>query len=361
MIVSFKPPAGFERARAAWAFFFLGLLILLSSGCSLSYILHAAAGQIRIQNSTVPMAEALEDYDLTAKEKEKLRLVLRVKAFGEKELGLRPTDNYETVYLGTERNPVYTVSAARRTRLERITWWFPIVGRMPYLGYFDEKKAEAKKRELEQDGLDAIVSPAEAYSTLGWFQDPVHRNLLEKGTVEIAETILHEMTHATLYAKGQPEFNETLAVLVGKQGALAFLERATGPDSPETQKARALLRDQRRFSEFLDAFLGDLTRLYNGPQSEEKKLVLRKALFTEAMNRFETLRDHLETDRFIAFGAGGLNNAYLMAVALYHRHYTLFESVLKSQGGSLRKAMDIFQQISRQDGDLILRTREWLS
>lgn len=360
-MASSKRPAGFPRARTAWTLFSLGLLILLNSGCSLSYILHAAAGQFRIQNRAVPMAAALEDHELTATEKARLRLVLRVKAFGENELGLRPTDNYETVYLGSERNPVYTVSAAPRTRLERVTWWFPVVGRMPYLGYFDECRAQDKKRELEQEGLDAIVWPAEAYSTLGWFQDPVHRNLLEKEPVEIVETILHEMTHATLYAKGQPEFNETLASLVGKQGALAFLERTIGPDSSETRKARALLRDQRRFSTFLHTFLDELSGLYAGGLSEKEKLVRRRALFSEAMERFETVRDRLETDRFIAFGAGGLNNAHLMAVALYHRHYTLFESVLRSQGGSLKKAMDVFQRISRQEGDLVLRTREWLS
>ena len=359
-IASFKNPAAFQRARTVWILFFLCFLSCLSSGCSLSYVLHAAAGQFRIQDRAVPVAAALEDHELTDAEKEKLRLVLRVKAFGERELGLQPTDNYETVYLGTERNPVYTVTAAHRTRLERITWWFPVVGRMPYLGYFDEKKAEAKKRELEKDGLDTVVWPAEAYSTLGWFQDPVHRNLLKKETVEIVETILHEMTHATLYAKGQPEFNETLASLVGKQGGLAFLERTAGSDSSEARKGRAVLRDQRRFSRFLDGLLNELSRLYNGPLSDERKLVLREALFSEAMDRFETLRDRLETDRFVAFGAGGLNNAYLMAAALYHRHYTLFESVLESQGGSLRKALGVFQQVSRQHGDLILRTRECL-
>jgi predicted aminopeptidase len=344
-------------------FYGLPILLLLPffiSGCSLSYLLQAAAGQFRILNNSVPVERALEDPTLTLEERDRLLLVSGIKAFGENRLGLKRTDNYETVYLGNEPNPVYTVSAAHKTRFERMTWWFPIVGRMPYLGYFDLNKAKAKKAELERKGLDVVVWPAEAYSTLGWFQDPVHRNLLAKDIAELTETILHEMTHATLYAKGQPAFNETLASLVGKRGALAFLEDTFGPNSPEALGMGAVIRDQRIFSRQVGDLFTRLDSLYNGPLSDQEKLDQREKVFNDFLNRYKEISKSMETDRYSGFGQGGLNNAYILAVALYHRHFNLFESVLETQDGSLRKALIVFQRISEQDGDLILRTREWL-
>lgn len=354
-------PCLLSGVRSAWALILTGTLAFLCSGCSLSYLMHAAAGQFHIQGRALPVEQALRDGDLRDEEKEKILLVLRVKAFGESELGLRSTDNYETVYLGEEPDPVYTVTAAHRTRLELVTWWFPIVGRMPYLGYFDLEKARDKKRRLENRGLDVVIWAAEAYSTLGWFQDPVHRNLLNKDTVEIAETILHEMTHVTLYAKGQPAFNETLATLVGMIGALSFLEQEFGPESPEARKARSMLHDERLFSAFIDDLASRLIELYNGSFGEEETLSRRERIYAEEVSRFQHTLDRMETDRFSGFGLHGMNNAYLISVALYHRHFNLFESVLHTQGGSIPRTLEVFRKLSRQEGDLIERTREWLT
>ncbi len=335
--------------------------LALLSGCSLSYIMHAAAGQIRILHHAVPLQQALNDPDLKPLEKERLLLVEQIKEFGERELGLTSTDNYETVYLGLETNPVYTVTAAHKTRLELVTWWFPVVGRMPYLGYFDPEAAEDRKRKLEDKGLDVVVWPAEAYSTLGWFQDPVHRNLLTKDPVELAETILHEMTHATLYVKGRPAFNETLASLVGKRGALAFIEAAFGKDSAEAADARAMIRDERRFSEFMEGLVSQLTSLYSRSLSDEEKLTLREKVFQEAVAAFHDLDQELETELFRGFGSWGLNNAYILAVALYHQHYNLFEAVLEDHNGSISGSLETFRMLSEKQGDPILRTKERVS
>jgi len=353
--------ADIRKRHTACALIFSGAFALLLSGCSLSYLLHAAAGQLHIQHNAVPMERALRNGDLRADEKDKLRLVARVKAFGESTLGLRRTDNYETVYLGKEPDPAYIVTAAHKTRLELVTWWFPIVGRMPYLGYFDPERARDKKRDLEKEGLDAVIWPAGAYSTLGWFQDPVHRNLLDREVPDIVETILHEMTHVTLYSKGQAAFNETLATVVGKRGALAFLEKDFGTDSPEVREARAELRDERRFSTFIDDLASRLIELYTGPSSDEEKLRLREGVFAEAIRRSRDLQEQMETDRFAHFGLHGMNNAHLISIGLYHRHFNLFESVVDKRAGSIRGALEVFREVSGQGGDLVERTREWLS
>jgi predicted aminopeptidase len=336
------------------------ILIVFCAGCRLTYIFHAAAGQFRLLHGSVPVEEALKDVSLGPDQKEHLRLVARIKDFGERELGLKKTRNYEKVYLKSPQAPIYTVSASPKDRLTLITWWFPVVGDMPYLGFFDLEKAKAEKEKLTKKDLDVTMGMADAYSTLGWFRDPVTMNLVEGSTVALVETILHEMTHTTLYIKGQGELNEGLAVLVGKVGAFLFLDTNYGPKHLMTIEAQKSIEDEHIFCSFLNSLLEKLERLYDSPISYRGKLDQRRELFAAFLEDFGRLRSRLQTDRFTRFGSGGLNNAYLMSVGLYHRNFGLFESVLKKKGNSIRETLAFFQGLSREDGDIIERVRELL-
>ena len=336
------------------------ILIVFCSGCRLTYVLHAAAGQFRLLHGSIPVEEALKDNSLGLGQKEHLRLVARIKDFGEKELGLKKTRNYETVYLKSPQAPIYTVSASPKDCLTRITWWFPIVGDMPYLGFFDLEKAKSEKAKLIKKDLDVTMGMADAYSTLGWFRDPVTMNLVEGSTVDLVEIILHEMTHTTLYIKGQGEFNEGLAVLVGKVGAFLFLDTTYGPTHPTTIEAQKSIEDEHIFCSFLNSLLEKLESLYDSPISYQEKLEQRQGIFAAFLEDFGRLRSRLQTDRFTSFGSVGLNNAYLMSVGLYHRNFHLFEFVLKRKGNSIRETLAFFHDLSREDGDMIERVRELL-
>lgn len=346
-----------EKARKGVISVLLAL-ILLCSGCNLSYLLHAAAGQFRLLSGSVPLEKALESNSLGPVQKERLLLVPLIKEFGEQELGLKKTDNYQTVYLKSRQRPIYTVSASPKDRLTRITWWFPVVGDMPYLGFFDLESAEAKREGLLERGLDVTTGMADAYSTLGWFKDPVTLNLIEGPTLCLVETILHEMTHTTLYVKGQAEFNEGLAVLVSKVGALLFMERRYGPSNPLTIQAKGSIEDERIFSGFLASLFERLELLYNSPLTYEEKLVQREGIFLGAVEEFRLVAARLKTDQFIHFGDEGLNNAYLMSVGLYHRHFLFFEHVLESKGYSIKGVLAFFRGLSEEGGNLLKRARE---
>jgi predicted aminopeptidase len=331
------------------------------SGCQVSYLFHAAAGQIRFLYHAVPVEEVLQQDSLPEADKQRLALVSRIKAFGEKELGLKKSDSYETINLKSQA-PVYTVSASPKDKLSLVTWWFPVAGHVPYLGFFDLEAAKREKDRLAAEDLDTFVGRAEAYSTLGWFKDPLTLNLIQGSDLNLVETILHEMTHTTLYVKGQGEFNEGLAQLIGKRGALLFFEKVFGPSHPATLEARDSIRDEVIFSSFLISFLSELDALYNDSrQPYDLKLSSREAVFGRHMEKFKGLRDHLHTRRFEAFGQAGLNNAYLMSVGLYHRHYALFETVLAQKGNSLRETLIFFQALAKEKGNLVDRTREWVS
>ena len=307
------------------------------------------------------MAEALNNDSLTKEQKDRLRLVARIKDFGEKALGLKKTRNYQTVYLNSGQHPIYCVSASPKDRLERITWWFPVVGDMPYLGFFELKKAKAEKNNLVKKNLDVTIGTANAYSTLGWFRDPVTLNLIKGSIVDLVETILHEMTHATLYVKGQGEFNEGLAVLVGKMGSLLFLESTFGHSHPFTIEVKKSIEDERIFSSFLNSLLEKLEHLYNAPISYQDKLGGREKIFSAFLDDFSILKGTLQTRRFTGFGRMELNNAYLLSIGLYHRHFHSFEAILKEKGGSIRETLAFFRGLSKKEGDILENARKWLN
>ena len=345
--------------RIARTLFIVSILALLftATACRLSYVLHAVAGQARLINNSIPVEEALKADSMGHDEMERLRLVAQVKAFGENELGLKETKNYQTVYLKSRQPPIYVVAASPKDRLIRKTWWFPIVGRMPSLGFFDKDRATVEKERLLEKDLDVIMGVADAYSTLGWFQDPVTLNLLEGPTFDLVETILHEMTHTTLYLKGEGEFNEGLALLVGKVGALQFLEKTFGPSDPLTVEAKKNLEDERIFSSFLASLLHQLEQLYNSPISYEEKLTQREKVFERSLVKFGGIKGQLQTDRFTHFDRAKMNNAYLLSIGLYHRHYHLFEAVLKEKGNSIKEMILFFWQFTKEEGDIFKRLR----
>ncbi|MFC1821262.1 aminopeptidase [Thermodesulfobacteriota bacterium] len=336
------------------------VLIFLLTGCRISYLLQAASGQFHLLNNAIPIEEALEKKSLTPQLELHLRLVSRITEFGEEELGLKKTDSYRSVYLKSQQRPLYTVSASPKDRLVSVTWWFPVVGRVPYLGFFELEGAKEEKRKLLKKDLDVVIGQADAYSTLGWFNDPVTMSLLEGSTSDLVETILHEMTHTTLYFKGQGEFNEGLASLVGKVGAVLFFKKNYGPHHPFTIKAEKLLADERVFSAFLGTLFHNLNALYNSPADYSEKLAQRETVFSESRGEFRSIEKNLQTTRFIPFGHGEWNNAYLLSIGLYHRHFLLLETVLERNENSVRKTLAFFQSRPGAKDNALEEARRWL-
>ncbi len=343
----------FQKPVAKMIFVTVLSLAAMSVGCKAGYIFHAAVGQFRMVGGSVPIEEALDREEISEERAEKLKWIPRIKDFGENELGLKPTENYESVYMENHRPPLYVVSACPKDRLSLVTWWFPVVGDVPYLAFFDLKRAREEQKRLEAKNLDVTLGAADAYSTLGWFKDPVTLNLLELSLVDLVDTILHELTHTTLYVDGQGEFNEGLAVLVGKVGALRFMERQFGSSHALTREAGGALYDERLFAETVDAVLTDLEDLYGSSRGFEEKLEMREKIFRRAAERFSALGMRLKTDRFKGFASMPFNNASLLATGLYHRHFRLFEQVLKEEDNSIPQTISYFQDLYREKGDLI--------
>ena len=180
-------------------------LLFSATACRLSYVLHAAAGQVRLLHHSIPVEEALKKDTLSPDQRERLHLVAQVKAFGEKELGLKETENYQNVYLKSHQPPIYVVAASPKDRLTRKTWWFPVVGQMPSLGFFDKELATAEKEKLLKKDLDVIMGVADAYSTLGWFQDQLYLSLRSTNLKARAGRVMKKLlgTQGTAGGHGQ--------------------------------------------------------------------------------------------------------------------------------------------------------------
>jgi len=201
--------------------------------------------------------------------------------------------------------------------------------------------------------MDVFISRAEAYSTLGWFDDPLTLNMLEASTVEFVETVLHEMTHSTLYLSSQAEFNETLASVVAKHGTIQFLEAKFGEHHPWALEAGYGLQDERMFSAFLASVLERLSAVYGDSLTYQEKMAQRALVFSDAKKTFELQRDRYQTNRFDPFLRMDLNNASILALGLYHRYFNLLDATLSENRGAVRETIDFFRKRSKTEPDLI--------
>lgn len=212
--------------------------LLLTLGCTWThYLVQAAGGQIEILEKRRPLDEVVADPNVPARVRRLLAEVPRIKAFGETQ-GLKATSNYRT-YADLQRPAVvWVVSACEELSFKPKKWSFPIVGSVPYLGWFAKDDAERFAWDLRQEGWEVDVRTASAYSTLGWFDDPVLSTMIHDGPEdlgELADVVLHESMHATHYVDGQTAFDESIANFVGDRLAIRWLAKVVGPDAAATR------------------------------------------------------------------------------------------------------------------------------
>jgi predicted aminopeptidase len=301
------------------------LLVLVSlgalSGClQVCYLAQAVEGQDEIQYRARPIPEVLADPATSGRLLRLLPLVAKVKRFGE-QMGLAPTPNYET-YVALDR-PVATwvVVAAPPLRLRPKTWWFPVVGSVPYLGWFERGAAEAYAATLRQEGYDVHVRGASAYSTLGWFSDPILSSMLhpnpELAAAGLIDVVLHESVHATHYVASQSYFNESLANFVAAGLTPRFIrEHLPHADALlERWRKRKLRREQRR--KRLAMVYKQLSAIYRSPAPAAQRLARKRALL-----------------RSLDPALGRLNNALLAQVRTYGSGDVAFQRLLRSCGGN---------------------------
>lgn len=314
----------------------------LALACSPVYVIKAGIAEAKILRARRPIPEVLADPATDADTRGKLAWVLEARRFAVERMGIDAGEAY-TMYTRLERDTLALVlSAAERDRLVAKTWWFPIVGRVPYKGFFDEEDARSAQARLETEGFDTYLRPTAAFSTLGWFNDPILSTVLRADDVDVVETVLHELSHNYLFVPGQVGFNESFATFSGRVGAIElFCTRpGSGPDSVKCARARARWRDEQRFSGFLDGLVEELRAVYGTTASRDEKLRRREEIFAEALERFDAeVAPTFEDFTYGGFRRTPLNNATLLGRIFYYHRLPGFQALLDGHGGDLAAAL----------------------
>ena len=334
-------------------------LLFTSTGCAAPHWVRLANGQMDLVARARPIVNVLRETKGTddprmVKIRGRLNEVLRARDFAE-ELGLDVGSTYRD-YVDVGAAPVYVLAAAPPDRLELRRWNYPLVGSFPYRGFFDLEAARRLARRLEGEGLEVSVRPAAAYSTLGWFPDPVFSSMLRGTRGETVEVLFHELTHRTVFFKHDLRFNENLATFVGEEAARRYLAAHYGAEAPELAEYEAILRDQLRFREVVGELRTALERAFEAPERSDR-LAARERLFAAVSAQLAATP--FETERYRGWAGAEWSIPLLMHLDLYvGANDVLADALARCDGdlprfiewaGSLSSSKDGVSQL--RDGD----------
>src|SRR5688572_16729002 len=333
-------------------------LALTPTGC---YLSRAGWEEARILAGRQKIARLVEDPRTDEATRAKLQLVLAARSFARDSIGLDVGESFTTYSRLRRDTLVLVLSAAYRDRLEPHTWWFPIVGRVPYKGFFDFGAAQGAARELEAQGLDTYLRPSAAFSTLGWFNDPLLSTTLRYDSLDLANTVIHEVTHNTFYAPGQAVFNESFATFVGAHGAEWFF-RVRG-DSARARLASLDWEDDRTLGRFWTALWRRLDSAYRAnPDSRDARLAARDTIYARARRVLvDSVGPQLRRVDPRALSRVQLDNAALLARRIYLTDLDAFERVYEAERRDLRRAINrVIALAKRRPDDPYAELHAWV-
>lgn len=305
-------------------------------------------GQLSIVWNARSVDEVLADPTTPDSVKAQLTYIHAVRRFAIDSLGLRDTRNYTTYYDQHGQPLLWVLTASEVFRIRPYQWKFPVVGTVSYKGFFRKEVGEREAQQLEESGFDIDYGEVGAWSTLGWFRDPILSGMLRRGQGRLAELIIHEMTHATLYVPGEVDFNENLASFIGEEGAKRFLNAHFGAEAPETIRYldflhdyNALARHLVRGTEWLDSVYQ--TREFYKWGIAEKQL-LKRDMIDSVLSALDTVTFHDTLRAKRRFAGSRPNNAYFLNYIRYDAMKDSLDRVFRTQFGSDFAAFLDFQQ-----------------
>ncbi|ACT91276.1 aminopeptidase [Dyadobacter fermentans DSM 18053] len=313
----------------------------------LTYAFLQAKGQIGILMQVEDVPDVLSDESFPDSLKARIRLIQEIKKFGVDSLGLTPSDNYTTFYNQHGRPLIWLITASERYKVQPHQWHFPIVGTFPYKGYFDSTRAVAEEKALIDKGLDTDIGEVSAWSTLGYLKDPILSSMLRRRDGSLANLILHELTHGTLFVKNNLELNENLASFVGDQGAIRFLKYKYGAESEQMRQYEYSKRYNDAYSQHMLRGAGRLDSLYKtfgpDPTPDAHRDSLKTKLITDIVNDTDTLLSGKRTlTNKSRWPDGKLpNNAYFISYLTYKSKQDTFRQEFEQKfGKDLKKYLN---------------------
>lgn len=312
--------------RASIALGVVVLAYVLWNWKLVSYGISQGIGQLRIIVQAQPVEKFMSDPAFPDSLKQKLVLIQQVRKFAIDSLGLKDTKNYKTLFDQKGKEIMWVVIASEPYALRAKEWSFPIIGSVPYKGFFNKSSALELKQELEQEGYDVIVRNPGGWSTLGWFTDPILSKMLNRSEGDLANLIIHEMSHATIFVKDSVKFNENLATFIGDRGAEQFLRSKYGEEGEPYKTYMAEDRDYTKFVGHMLRGAARLDSLYTNiqGQSEAMKRKEKEALIEAIVQSLDTLS--LETSAYPSsrYKNNLPNNAFFLNFRQYQEQQPQF-------------------------------------
>lgn len=302
------------------------------TACQLGYLWHVSVGQMDLLSDRISIEKALEKYNFSEDEKTKLQLVSEIKLFASEKLEMDIDADVYSSYVHLNRPYVsYLLRVSSAYELKAYTWDMPVAGAFPYKGFFDKKKAIEAAKSFSKEEYDTYIRGVSAYSTLGWFDDPVLSSMLSYNESDFVVMIFHELAHTVLFFEDHIDFNERFAEFVGRKAALLFyLEKEKGIESGTAVKMKKEWEDELLFSSFMSEEYKMLEEWYKknrGNISPEMK----KRRLRDIQDRFLTkIQMNLKTDQYNYFSKIELNNARLLSYRSYNYNMEEFEKLFNS-------------------------------
>ena len=313
------------------------------------YLARAAYEEGRLLWNREPIATVLAKPGLSADVRARLETVLAVRQFAADKLGLNVGGAYKTLTQVDEKAIVWVVMAAPRDSLKPYTWWFPIVGNVPYRGYFHRQEADAEAGAMEQRGYDTYVRRAVAFSSLGFFNDPLLSNLLKLDRVELAGVIVHESFHRTFFLASDVMFDESAASWIGSRGTVDFFVATAGPTSRDAAVARQVYASDMKFAAFLLYEEARLLRLYQSGLPRDEILQRRTQLFAEINADYAKLKPTLSGLERFDLDKEKLNNAVLLNYLIYFHDFENFAALERMHSGDTAATIADIIKLARSE------------
>jgi predicted aminopeptidase len=296
-------------------------------GLSSCWYVRQAGFFLAERRQAVPVAHIIADPDTPSEIQDFLARVEAIRRFSHEELGLSDTGNFTSFVPMTRDHVAVVISACADDSFERYLWWYPVLGAMPYRGFYVREDADFLHARLRRQGYDVLMRKVDAFSSLGFFKDPLYSFMVTYDPGELADLIIHESAHATLFLKGENQFNEEFATFVGRKGAERHLAERYGADSEELESYRKQRHDSEVFAGFLRETAQRLEEVYSRNDLDRAtRLESKHRILAERKVAYSALAEgELSGSVYAHFEMALVNNAYLDLYRLYEEDLSLYQ------------------------------------
>jgi predicted aminopeptidase len=290
-------------------------------------------GQLHIVRNVRPLTEMMNDKNVPDSVKNKIAFIDSVKQFAVDTLGLKSSENYTSFYDQGNKPLLWIITASEPYKIKAYEWKFPVLGSVSYKGFFDYDKGKEEEISLAEKGYDTDYSEVSAWSTLGWFHDPVLSNMIYRSKGQLAELIIHELTHATIYLKSNVNLNENLASVCGEEGAIHFLRSTYGENSGELRQYIERKEDYDKFSRqmLIGAHMLDSLFTQMNDSLVILKLAAKKKIINSIVQSLDTVSFHSKLKYTSLFKSHLPNNAYFIDFIRYDAQKSEMKNELRKK------------------------------